>query len=181
MDPIKLDLIPQFSLRTKPKLKLFLWAELESRFKPMYALQSWLFLVSHLLCVHVWVFCQQYWWEMRPFCLYWRCQDRICVESGWMHDGKPWQNIAVRAFEKCFFVCLFFPKCTKVAMLFNVINGVKDSQLYSQLLYAFEYSSLWPNLYTWLQLNHIWFYTLIETVGRGCVLYAKFVWYQEWV
>lgn len=56
---------------------------------------------------------------------------------------------------KSVFLFLFFPKCTKVAMLFNVINGVKDSQLYSQLLYAFEYSSLWPNLYTWLQLNHI--------------------------
>lgn len=63
------------------------------------------------------------------------------MESGWMHDGKQWQDVAVRAFES-----VFFSKCTKIVKLFNVIKGVKDSQLYSELLYAFEYSSLWPNL-----------------------------------
>lgn len=61
-----------------------------------------------------------------------------------MHDGKQWQDVAVRAFESVFF--FFFFKCTRIVKLFNVIKGVKDSQLHSELLYAFEYSSLWPNL-----------------------------------
>lgn len=58
-----------------------------------------------------------------------------------VNSGRTLQSELLKVF---FF--FFFFKCTRIVKLFNVIKGVKDSQLHSELLYAFEYSSLWPNL-----------------------------------